>query len=286
MAARRPIISTCGTATSERTAPSRGAQGRLRLPRRGQCILAAVSLTDLSLTLWQHPKMPVAALVAQYAARLSLEKIDEARRDAFDASLTALIGWWPERRKRSLREVWDEAHAEPMRVRDELKGVPRRAADVCVRALYLQASNLERSGRGRRELPPDCYTVEQGDFESLLRDAIRLHRHTQVRDLVRRMTVLEELASKRTWSDVVSAAEQMGWTRLQPGIRKLAPRLRDLAEALDAGATAEITEMGGRAALRVTMIAGTRRVGVLSDDEMQALRAVVPWIPGAEAGSP
>lgn len=243
-----------------------------------------MSLTDLSLALWQHTKMPLAALVAQHAARLTLQKLDEAQRDVFDASVTRLIGWWPERRKRSLLEVWNEVHPEPMRVRDELKGNARKAAEVCVRALYLQASNLERVGRGRRELPPDCYAVETKDFEILLRDAIRLHGYTQVRDLTRRMAVLEELAGKGQWADLVDAADRMGWTRLRPGIRKLPPRLRDLAEALDAGGRAEMTDMGGRAALRVTMIGGARRLGVLSDEEMEILRAVIPWIP--EAGAP
>ena len=248
----------------------------------GRCILWAVSLTELSLALWQHAKLPVAALAAQHAARLTLQHIDEGQREVFDASLTRLIAWWPERRKRTLLDVWNEVHPEPIRIRDELTRDARKAAEVCVRALYIQAANLERVGRGRRELPTDCYAVEPEGFEALLRDAIRLHKTTQISDLARRLSVLEELAGERPWADVVETAERMGWTRTRPGLRKLPPRLRDLAEALDEGGQAEMVDVGGRPALRVTRIGGARRLGVLSDEEMATLREVIPWI--GEAG--
>lgn len=241
----------------------------------------AVSLTDLSQALFEHTRFPVAALVAGHAARLTLQKIDEPQRDVFDASLSPLVDWWPDRRKRPLVDVWNEVHPEPIRIRDELKGKAKKAADVCVRALYLQVSNLERVSRAKRGLPVDCYSVEKEDLERLLRDAIRIHGHTQVRDMARRLKVLDETSRKGQWPDLVDAASRMGWTRLEPGLRNLPARLRDLAEAIDGGGQAEMIDVGGRAALRVTAASGERRVGVLSDEEMETLRGVIPWIPAA-----
>ena len=243
----------------------------------------AVSLTELTLKLWQHPKLPVAALAAQHAARATLHHIDEPHRAVFDAGVARLVAWWEQRRSHSLLDAWNEASSKPKQIRDELKGNARKAADICVRALYLQAANLERVSRGRRKLPADCYATEDGDFEKLLRDAIKLHAPTQVRDFTRRLEVLDELARAGEWSHVVSAAQRMGWTDLLAGMRNLAPRLRDLAEALDAGGAPEIIDVGGRPALRVTMSGGARRVGVLSDEETDALRAVIPWVPSATA---
>lgn len=237
-----------------------------------------MALTDTALNLW-NAKLPVAALVASHAGHMAATKIDEPQRAVFDGALDALVAWWPDRRKRNLVDVWNEVHVEPVRLAGELKGNAKKAADVCVRALYLAVSNLERVGRGRRELPPDCYDVEPEHLEALLRDALKLHSATQVRDIDRRLSVIEGLLEGGKWEPIVAAAAAMGWTRLQPGLRKLAPRLRDLGEALDAGGAAESMDVGGRPALRVTMPGGERRIGVLDGEELASLRAVIPWIP-------
>lgn len=238
-----------------------------------------MSFTDLCTNLWEHKKAPVAALATQHGIRMVQGKIPEPHGAVFSAAAEQLVGWYPKRRE-PLAEIWEQAIMEPSRLAAEaLTGHALTAGETALEGLEVLVANLDRHARAKRTLPREIDAIGAEQLEAFFRKAIRVNGHTQIRDVTRRLSLLLDLAGDKPWPTLVDAAAAMGWTTLEPGLRTLPPRLRDLAEAIDCGGVADFTRVGDRAALRITLVDGTRRMGVLSPEEDAELRAVVPWIP-------
>jgi hypothetical protein len=65
----------------------------------------------------------------------------------------------------------------------------------------------------------------------------------------------------------------------------LSPRLKGVAESIDAGGSWEPTKVGASLALRVTHVDGSRSVVVLTPEDRASLAEVLPVLASALAGA-
>jgi hypothetical protein len=239
-----------------------------------------MSLDETSLAVWELRAHPVAALIADRGAGVLLEKIPAAVRPPFEEARSALAGWYPARAV-PLLEVYTTSVVECWAAHERMDDATAKepAVIALLHGLHVQLAVLDRHSAQRRTLPSDCYQIDEAQLIEHVGELVRLERHLERRQMEKRMNVLLEVASARgvKWPAVRAAAERQGWGRLRGSLAKLGPRTRELAEAIDLGATVERADIGGRAALRVTFVDGSRRVAALDDAERAALFAVVPW---------
>lgn len=245
-----------------------------------------MSLDETLLAVWELRSHPLAALVANLGAKALIPKVPEPARAAFADAHREIAAWYPARPVPIL-DLYSTTVARCGAAHAEMDDAA--AKQPAVRALLtgfsVQITVLERHAPQKRTLPSGSYDIGEREFVAHMRDLAKLERHLELRQMDARLSVLLARASERgaKWDDVLRAAARQGWGRLGAPLNKLTPGTRALAEAIDLGATVEATDIGGRAALRVGLVDGSRRIAVLDAAERAALFAAVPWAEPAGA---
>lgn len=231
-----------------------------------------MSLDDTGRALWEIKRPPLPMLVAGRATRMLAANTPEPFQEALEALLTALDTWWP-RHQRSAEEIYLEEYVACV---DAADASDSAAVTTALDAINVVFAALLRSKP--RALPAgDHYDLGDDDFIALLRSATKAGR-LPVAQLDARLKNLES-HRKVPWPELVQRADRMAWGR-GPAWGKLDKRVRDLAALADLGARASWMDVGAQKALRLELD-GTKRMAVLDEEELEALRRVIPTIPAA-----
>ncbi len=223
-----------------------------------------MSMDETGKSVWEQQRPPLAMLVAGKTTEVFAAGLSDEQRAALAALSEALRAWWP-KRQRDPEDIYKNEFAACLDVLDE--GSP------ALEGAYLQLAGLLKAKP--RSLPADrYYELDEADFVKLLRDAAKVSR-LPVAQLESRLKLLLE-HKKDKWPDLLARADRMRWERGEAW-SKLDKRVRALAAFADLGATSSWCEMGGQPALRLELD-GTKRTAMLSADELEALRRVIPKI--------
>jgi hypothetical protein len=198
---------------------------------------------------------------------------------AFTPLLDAMIGWWPAR-ERDLRELVDALLPACREVTAALPATKRKQADVLLDATLGSLRALDRHA-ARSSLDAEVQKVDVDAWIAAMEKVPKVERVTSTTQLARRLSALAQAKGK--WPELVLFIDRMGWTTTRPGMGSLSPRLKGLAESIDAGGQWEPTRVGASLALRVTHVDGSRSVVVLTPEDRANLVEVLPLLASALA---
>ncbi|NOY93415.1 MAG: hypothetical protein GXP55_19700 [Deltaproteobacteria bacterium] len=226
-----------------------------------------MSLDDTGLTLWELKKKPLALLVAVKASGLVVAGLPADAQAPFLALSKTLASWWPGREP-APQAIYDSEFRACLERYETFE--PAAKMQPALNAAYVQMGALLKAAP--KSLPAEIYEIDATHFQQLLRAAAKSGRLPIAQLDARLKSLLEN--SKQKWPELVARAERMSWVKSAPW-GKLDKRLRALASLADLGAASSWTDVGGRPALRIELD-GTARIAMLTPDEIEALRVVVP----------
>lgn len=182
----------------------------------------------------------------------------------------ALLDWWPSR-KPEPKQIYDTEFSACLVVYNENEPAPKM--QPILQGAYLQMAALLKVAP--RSLPAgDFYSLDEDDFLKLLRDAAKAGRLPIAQFEARLKHLLEH--EKEQWPKLVARANRMSWVRGESW-SKLSKRLRALASLADLGAVSSWADVAGQRALQIELD-GTKRIAMLSSEELASLRNVIPTI--------
>ncbi len=213
---------------------------------------------------------PLAMLVAAKASEMLASRHSADIRAPFLSLSKALVDWWPKRQVQPQVIYENEflACIEPYGEKE-----PPAKMQPLVKGAYLQIA-------GQMKVAPwslpagGYYDLDEDDFVLLLRDAAKAGRLPVAQLEARLKHLLEH--SREPWHALVDRANRMSWTRGESW-GKLDKRVRTVAALADLGATSSWIDVGGKRALQVE-VEGTKRIAMLSPEELASLRLVIPSI--------
>lgn len=227
------------------------------------------SIDVSSRALWTTRQPPLGLLVAASCTRAACVGLSAEERAPFEALATALLGWWPAR-KRSPEELYQAEFTACLSARETGRAELRLAMDA---ARLSMAALLKLDPRS---LPADgFYQLGEDDFVALVRRIAKAG-HTDLELWKARFEHLLE-AKDEPWAELTARATRMGFARDTPKLRELPEPLQGLARLADLGAKSSWSMMGTRHALRLEL-GTTKRVGVLDDAQRATLCAALPWL--------
>jgi hypothetical protein len=232
------------------------------------------SLDDTLRTLWNTPRPPLGLLAAVCCGRVANADLTPEERAPFEALGSALLAWWPVK-KRPLREVvMDElgrchdlyGNAESTaRLQLALDAVHHQVAA----AMLLQPGSVRLHDLGVQD------ALDETSFIKLVRGLAK-HTRTDLELWKGRMEHLVAGAAE-PWPAQVDRAARMRLDRPMHAASQLPKPLRELARLADLGATASWSMMGPRHAL-LLQLGTTKRTAMLDDEARAALLAALPWL--------
>ena len=226
-----------------------------------------MSLDDTGLSVWQTKKPPLAMLVAGRATEMLAAPLPDAIRAPFSALARAVEAWWPKKR-RDAEDIFKNEFTACLEA-----AAAHPAASAAMKGAYVQMAALLKAAP--RSLPAgDYYDLSEDDFIVLLRDAAKVGKLPIAQLEARLKHLLEH--PKEPWPQLVLRVDRMHWGRSAPW-GKLDGRVRDLASLADLGAKWSWQQVGEQRALRLELDA-LKRIAVLSAEELEALRGVIPAI--------
>jgi len=229
-----------------------------------------MSIDGTGLTLWEMKKPPLALLVAGRVARLVMNDLSAEQQAPFLSLTQALTAWWP-RREPAPKVIYEHEFRACLDAYAAFE--PQAKMKPAIDAAYVQMAALLRVAP--RTLPTEgLFQLDEADFRLLLRAAAKASR-LPIAQLDARLTSLLEHA-KEPWPELVARVDRMSWVRGAPW-SKLDKRLRALASLADLGANSSWTDVAGKQALRIELD-GTARIALLTPEEHEALRKVVPSV--------
>lgn len=229
-----------------------------------------MSLDDTGRVLWEMKKPPLAMLVAGKVSGLLMGDLSAEAQAPFVALSQALTAWWP-RRQTLPKVIYDKEFRACLDAYTSYE--PQAKMQPALNAAYVQMAALLKAAP--TSLPrDDYYDMDEENFRALLRDGAKVGR-LPVSQLEARLQFLLEHV-KEPWPELVARAERMSWVR-SAHWSKLDKRLRQLAALADLGGNSSWPNVGGKQALRIEL-EGTARIAMLTSEELDALRKVIPSI--------
>lgn len=237
------------------------------------------SLDDTTRALWLTPRPPLALLFTAGCSRAATAGLSEAQRAPFAALSTAILSWWPDK-KRDAREIFGVELTACL----DLYGAAEDAKvlDPALEAAYHQMFAL-------RQLAPGAFSLHEigaqdgYDAESLIKLVRKLAKLGQT-DLDTWKGRLEHLLSfldlsgkDAEWPQLVLAASRIGFDRPMQSVKKLPKPLQELAKLADLGAVTSWSTMGPKHAL-LLQLGKFKRTAVLDDTQRTELLEALPWL--------
>lgn len=228
--------------------------------------MASIDVTTRALWATKEPALGLLTTVA--CARAACVGLEDEDRAPFEALSTAILAWWPAR-KRSPEDLYENEFKACLSARE--KGEHLRLA---LDAAYLEMAALLKLDP--RPLANDAiYKLSEDDFVALVRRLAKFG-HTDLELWKARFSAIAE-SPKRTWPELVKSVERMGFARDLSGLRNLPEPLQGLARLADLGAIHSWSMMGTKHALRLEL--GTnKRIVPLDEHQRADLLEVNPWL--------
>lgn len=231
-----------------------------------------MSLDDTGLSLWEKKRPPLAMLVAAKVTEMLGAHLPAETQAPFLALSEALCGWWPARKPNG-KVIYENEYAACLDA----------AGDDPKLAPILGGANMQMAGllnAASRCFPSDAYDgLDEKDFIALLRGGAKVGRLPVTQLDARLKYLLENI--REPWPKLVERAGRMRWQRGNAW-GKLDKRLRGLASLADLGGTSSWHDVGGQRALRIEL-GGTKRIAMLSAEELETLKKVIPSSVPADA---
>lgn len=229
-----------------------------------------MSLDETGLKVWNVGRPPLMMLVAAKASEMLGAQFSAEIQAPFISLSKALLDWWPKRETKP-EVIYDNEFSACLDVYGDNE--PATKMQPLLKGAYLQMAGLLRVAP--RSLPTnDFYRLDESDFQLFLRDTAKAGR-LPVAQLEARLKFLLD-HQKEPWHQLVAHASRMRWTRGMPW-SKLDKRVRTLASLADLGATSTWIDVSGQHALRLELET-QKRIAMLSPEEIDALRRVIPTI--------
>jgi hypothetical protein len=230
--------------------------------------------------LWERRDLPVVTLVTDRALRPVLALSPEEVQRAFTPLLDAMIGWWPAR-ERDLRELVETLLPACREVTAALPAAKRKQAEVLLEATLGSLRALDRHA-AKSSLDAEIQKIDVDAWLAAMEKVPKVEKTTSTTQLARRLAAVAQTKGK--WPELVAFVDRIGWNTTRAGMGSLSPRLKSVAESIDAGGLWEKTQVGASPALRVTHVDGSKSVVVLTPEDRAALVEVLPVLASALAG--
>jgi hypothetical protein len=239
----------------------------------------ASSLDAPCRALWDRRDLPVVTLVTDRALRPVLALAPDEAQSAFTPLLDAMNAWWPAR-ERDLRELVETLLPACREATAALPATRRKGADVLLEATLGSLRALDRHA-AKSSLDAEIQKIDVEAWIAAMEKVPKVEKTTSTTQLARRLSAVAQTKGK--WPELVAFVDRMGWTTTRAGMGSLSPRLKGLAESIDAGGLWETTKVGASPALRVTHVDGSRSVVVLTPEDRASLVEVLPALASALA---